>query len=190
MKVKVLKHFDTIPDLIQIGGENTSAAIDLYCAEDVEICPGEFKLINLGVSIEVPKGYKIELRSKSSSFKKFGIIQTNGIGLVDNSYCGKNDILMLPVFRPINYTLFVDAIRGNEPQLEPIVIKAGTPIAQIEIMKQMEPIDIEYVEADFWQVETDRGGFGAVTEKHLVVNGCQQKNSKLNGLMSQFVKTQ
>ena len=79
-KINYLKHNEDLPDLHFKNGYGNSVAIDLYVAEDTTIKVGNFALINLGVSIQIPKGYKAELRMRSSTFKKFGLIQTNAIG--------------------------------------------------------------------------------------------------------------
>lgn len=79
-KINYLKHDHTMPDLEFKNGYGNSVAIDLYTMEDIVIEAGEFVLIKLGVSIQLPKGYKADLRMRSSTFKKWGLIQTNAIG--------------------------------------------------------------------------------------------------------------
>lgn len=79
-KINYLKHDKDLPDLHFKNGYGNSVAIDLYVAEETKVEVGEFALINLGVSIQVPKGCKAELRMRSSTFKNFGLIQTNAIG--------------------------------------------------------------------------------------------------------------
>lgn len=79
-KINYLKHDPTMPDLEFKNGYGNSVAIDLYTKEDIVIEAGEFALIDLGVSIQIPKGYKADLRMRSSTFKKWGLIQTNAIG--------------------------------------------------------------------------------------------------------------
>jgi len=70
--------------------------IDLRAAEDVELAEGEFKLINLGVGMILPKGYEAHVVPRSSTYKNFGIIQTNHMGVIDESYCGDNDQWKFP----------------------------------------------------------------------------------------------
>lgn len=65
--------------------------IDLRIAEDVTLEAGEFKLIPLGVAMTLPKGYEALVIPRSSTFKKYGIIQANSVGLIDETYCGNND---------------------------------------------------------------------------------------------------
>ena len=71
--------------------------IDLRSAKDYDLKSGEFALIDLGVSMKLPEGYYAILLPRSSTFKKYGIIQTNSVGIIDNSYSGDNDIWMMPV---------------------------------------------------------------------------------------------
>lgn len=70
--------------------------IDLRAAEDVELKAGEFKLISLGVSMKLPSGYEAHIVPRSSTFKNWGILQTNHMGVIDNAYCGNDDIWMFP----------------------------------------------------------------------------------------------
>ena len=65
--------------------------IDLRSAE-VTMFFGEYKMISLGVAMQLPEGYEAHLAPRSSTFKNFGIILVNGIGIVDNSYCGDDNI--------------------------------------------------------------------------------------------------
>ena len=68
----------------------------MRAGEDVELKAGEFKLIPLGIAIELPKGYEAIMAPRSSTFKNFGIIQANSIGIIDESYCGDNDMWRFP----------------------------------------------------------------------------------------------
>lgn len=65
-------------------------------AEDVQMKAWEYRLISLGVSMELPKGYEAIVAPRSSTLKHFGILQTNGIGVIEESYCGDNDIWHFP----------------------------------------------------------------------------------------------
>lgn len=115
--------------------------IDLKIAEDVSLKSGEFKLISLGVSMKLPEGYYAEVCPRSSTFKKYGILQANSVGVIDNSYCGDNDIWMFPAY----------ATRD-------VSIPAGTRICQFKIEKVQPKVT-------FCEVDTlggiDRGGFGS-----------------------------
>lgn len=65
--------------------------IDLRVAEDVEMTAGEYKAIPLGVAMDLPKGYEALVAPRSSTFKRYGILLANSIGVIDESYCGDND---------------------------------------------------------------------------------------------------
>ena len=135
-----IKYFsDEIERLTYIGGK--SDWIDLRAAADVELKAGEFKLIPLGVAMELPAGYEAHIVPRSSTFKNFGIIQTNHMGVVDESYCGDNDQWFMPAI----------ALRGT-------FIPKGSRICQFRIMPKMEKV--KFVET-FHMVDKDRGGYGS-----------------------------
>ena len=115
--------------------------IDLRAAETVELKAGEFKLISLGVSMKLPEGYEAHIVPRSSTFKNFGVIQTNHCGIIDNSYSGTNDIWRFPV-----YALRDATIRENDR------------ICQFRIIEKMPEVILE--ESDTLD-ETNRGGFGS-----------------------------
>ena len=93
-KIRIKYFTDKIEKLQYIGGK--SDWIDLRAAEDVEMKAGEFKLIPLGIAMELPKGYEAHVIPRSSTFKNFGILQTNSMGLIDESYCGDHDQWFMP----------------------------------------------------------------------------------------------
>lgn len=134
------------PELTKIEMYDNGDWIDLRAAEEVHLNPGESKLISLGVSIKIPNIYEMWLAPRSSTFKKFGIIQTNGIGIIDNSYCGNNDIIKMPV-----YALRECHIPFNER------------IAQFRLIRRMR--SYSYLNFKFTEVENlgtvDRNGFGS-----------------------------
>ena len=86
------------PDLERIKIIPNGDWIDLRAAEHVELHAGEHKLVNLGVSMKLPDGYEAHVAPRSSSFKKWGFLQTNSIGIIDNSYSSSEDIWMLSVY--------------------------------------------------------------------------------------------
>ena len=140
METIKIKYFsDKIEKLTYIDGK--SDWIDLRAAEDVTLKQGEFKLIPLGVGMELPKGYEAHVVPRSSTFKNFGILQSNSCGIIDCSYCGENDIWKMPVY----------AVRDTE-------IHVNDRIAQFRIMENQPRILFEEVEHMEGQ---DRGGFGS-----------------------------
>ena len=92
--IKIQYLDDSIHRLEYIDGK--SDWIDLRAAEDVELKEGEFRLIPLGVAMQLPEGYEAHIIPRSSTYKNFGIIQSNHMGLVDESYCGPNDWWYMP----------------------------------------------------------------------------------------------
>lgn len=115
--------------------------IDLRAAEDVEMRAGEFKLISLGVSMKLPEGYEAHIVPRSSTYKNWGILQANHMGVVDNSYSGDNDIWKFPAI----------AMRDT-------VIKYDDRICQFRIVKKQPELIFE--EVDYLD-GPDRGGFGS-----------------------------
>ena len=138
-KIKIKYHTDEIEKLRYIDGK--SDWIDLRAAEDVELKAGEFKLISLGVSMELPKGYEAHIVPRSSTFKNFGIIQTNHQAVIDESYCGDNDVWRYPAY----------ALRDT-------VIHKNDRICQFRIIEHQPTIEFEEVE----KLEgKDRSGVGS-----------------------------
>jgi len=140
MQIIKIKYFsEEIEKLTYIEGK--SDWIDLRAAEEVELHAGEFRLIPLGVAMELPRGYEAHVIPRSSTFKNFGILQANSMGLVDESYCGDNDQWYFPAL----------AMRDT-------VIHVNDRICQFRIMKHQP-------ELTFMQVDKlsgkDRGGFGS-----------------------------
>jgi len=125
--------------------EGKSDWIDLRAAERVALSAGEYRLIPLGVAMQLPKGYEAHIVPRSSTFRNFGIIQTNHFGVVDNKYCGPNDWWHMPVY----------AVRNT-------VIEAGDRICQFRIQENQPTIEFEEVEE---LTAEDRGGFGSTGTK-------------------------
>ena len=88
MTVEVMYHAPITP-LMRIRQGDW---IDLRAAEEIHMKKGEFRLISLGVSMKLPKGYEAHVLPRSSTFKRYGILQTNGMGVIDESYCGADDV--------------------------------------------------------------------------------------------------
>lgn len=138
--IKVRYHKELCPELIEMEKIDKGDYIDLRSAENVSMKKGEYRLISLGVSIQLPKGYFAEVVPRSSTYKNFGIIMSNSIGIIDESYCGDNDIWRFP------------AIAGRDTE-----IKINDRICQFRIVKNRS-INIEVVD----KLENeDRGGIGS-----------------------------
>lgn len=139
MEIEVKYFSDQIAKLEYIEGK--SDWIDLRSAVDITLKKGEFALIPLGIGIRLPKGYEAHIVPRSSTFKKFGILQTNSQGVIDETYCGDNDQWMMPVL----------AIRDT-------TIHINDRICQFRIMKHQPPLAFRQVEH---LDEVSRGGFGS-----------------------------
>ena len=103
--------------------------LDLRSAVDIAMVKGDFSLIPLGVAMELPKGYEAHMQPRSSTYKKFGIIQTNSTGIIDESYCGDGDQWLFPAFALRNTTIHKNdricqfRIVEKMPKVELIVVK-------------------------------------------------------------------
>lgn len=138
MQIKV-KYFDK--NMPKISKIKKGDWIDLRCAEDIELKKGEYKTIPLGVAIELPKGYEAHIVPRSSTYKNFGIIQTNSCGIIDESYCGDNDQWFIPVY----------ALKDTK-------INKYDRICQFRIVEKMP--EVEIIEVETLNNE-DRGGHGS-----------------------------
>lgn len=115
--------------------------IDLRAAAAFKLTKGETALIPLGVAMKLPAGYEAHIAPRSSTFKKWGIIQTNSIGIIDESYCGDSDQWLLPIM----------AMRDTE-------IQVNDRICQFRIVEKQPEVQFEEVEK---LLDEDRGGFGS-----------------------------
>lgn len=138
MKVDIKYFTDKID---KIGKFPSGDWIDLRSAETIELKQGEFRLIPLGVAMKLPKGYEAHVVPRSSTFKNFGVIQTNCMGIIDNSYAGDNDQWMFPAYA-----------------LKDTVIHINDRICQFRIVKKQPPFVFNIVKKLYGK---DRGGFGS-----------------------------
>jgi len=138
-QIKIRYFSDKIERLRYIDGK--SDWIDLRCAERTELKAGEFRLIPLGVAMELPAGYEAHVVPRSSTFKTWGILQVNSMGVIDQSYCGDNDQWRMPVY----------ATRDT-------VIEVNDRICQFRIVENQPKL--RFVECDHL-TGPDRGGFGS-----------------------------
>ena len=136
IKIKYLN-----PDLEEIKKIDKGDWIDLRSAATIALKQGEFKLIPLGIVMKLPNGYEAHVVPRSSTFKNFGIIQANSMGVIDNSYCGENDQWFFPAI----------ALRDT-------LINFNDRICQFRIIEKMKPIN--FIEVDKLD-EKSRGGFGS-----------------------------
>lgn len=138
-EIKVKYYTDGIDELCYVAGK--SDWIDLRAAEDVTMLAGEYRLIPLGVAIALPEGYEAHIVPRSSTFKNYGLLQTNSMGVVDYTYRGDGDQWFFPAYATRDVTVEKNAricqfrIMKNQPQL---------------LFTRMETLD-----------SPDRGGFGS-----------------------------
>lgn len=135
-----IRYFDeSMPRLEFIQGK--SNWIDLRAAKDISYKANDFFLIPLGIAMQLPEGYEAHVIPRSSTFKNYGLIQTNSFGLIDTSYCGNNDQWFMPVL----------AMRDGE-------IKKYDRVCQFRIMESMSAVAFKEV---IELVGNDRGGHGS-----------------------------
>lgn len=138
LKLKI-KYFDK--EIEKIKKIEKGDWIDLRSAVDIVLKKGEFALIPLGIGMVLPEGYEAHIVPRSSTFKNWKILQTNNVGIIDNSYSGDNDQWLMPVYAT-----------------EDTAIKKGDRICQFRIIEKMPNVEIEEVE----HLNTEsRGGFGS-----------------------------
>lgn len=136
--------------------------IDVYANADVFVPYMGYGMIPLGFAMELPKGKIAKLIPRSSTFKTWGIIQTNHLGLIDESYCGDDDQWMYPVQCTMPKQTIKTIIEGNKITISGTWIKKGDKIAQFEIVDAMEMptfTEVEYLGNE------NRGGFGTSSSR-------------------------
>lgn len=138
-KIIKIKYFTNEIDKIQKIDKGDW--IDLRSAETIELKAGEFKLIPLGVAMELPKGYEAHIVPRSSTYKNFGIIQTNHQAVIDESYCGDNDQWFYPAYA-----------------LKDTVVNINDRICQFRIMEKQPTIIFDEVNS---LNNVNRGGIGS-----------------------------
>ena len=141
MKIRI-KYFEGATKLKKISKGNW---IYVYASKDIFVPLNERAMVPLGFALELPQGWEGHLAPRSSTFKTWGIIQTNSVGVVDDTYIGDNDQWHMPV-----YCLQAKHDNGTW-------IRTGDKIGQFRIMEVMPEIQFDEVESFG---NCDRGGFG------------------------------
>lgn len=137
MKLKI-KYFTNIE---KIHFTDKGDWVDLRCAEDTIMKKGEYRLIPLGIAMELPLAYEAHIVPRSSTYKHFGLIQTNHMGIVDNSYCGNDD------------QWYFSAIAFRDT-----TIKKNDRICQFRVVMKQPTFEFEEVKS---LENNNRGGFGS-----------------------------
>lgn len=142
LNIDIVYHNPNMPKLEKVDNGDW---IDLRASVGGVFKKGDFALIDLGVSMRLPEGYEAHIAPRSSTFKHWGIFQTNSVGVIDNSFSGTNDVWKMPCF----FT-------------RDTVIEPNDRICQFRIIKKMEPVSFtEVTELN----NTNRGGFGSSGRK-------------------------
>lgn len=142
-KTIIVKYHD--PELVELEQTSIGDWIDLRAAETVELKAGESILVSLGISMKLPRGYEAHIAPRSSTYKKWSVLETNSFGVIDNLYCGEEDIWKMPVLAT-----------------KDTVINKNDRICQFRIMKKMGKINFKKVEQ---MSNASRGGFGSTGHK-------------------------
>lgn len=137
-KIKVLYHNSKLEPIEKIS---VGDWIDLRLSEDVTMKAGDYRLLSLGVSIKLPRGYEAIVAPRSSTFSKYGIIMANSLGIIDETYCGIGDIWRFPAYATRNVT-----------------IPMNTRICQFRIVKHQPKLKIMSVKTLH---DENRGGLGS-----------------------------
>lgn len=156
-KIKI-KYLD--PNMPKIEINKLGDWIDLYTLNDESITEDQFKYISLGIAMQLPEGYEAHIVPRSSTFKKYGIIMANSIGIIDNSYCGDNDIWHFPALC-LNGTTGWHTYANSNNQIistKYTYIYKYTRICQFRIVKK-QPM-IHFTEVGSLE-NPDRGGLGS-----------------------------
>lgn len=149
LKIKIKRHSK---DLIM---ENPKGDfIDLATPKEVVLKKGEFKIIPLNVAMKLPKGFIAVIVARSSLYKNYSVMLANNVGIIDNTYCGNEDIWGAPLYA-----------------FEDTVIPADSRICQFEIRPSQfastwvklkwlfsSGLQLDYVDS---LDDTCRGGFGS-----------------------------
>lgn len=115
--------------------------IDLRANETISLRKGDFRLVPLGIGMKLPEGYEAHIAPRSSTFKNWGILQTNSTGIIDNSYSGNNDQWLMPVYATKN-----------------TIIQRNDRICQFRVVEKQPMIEFDTVE---FLDDVDRGSFGS-----------------------------
>ncbi len=150
MKIRI-KYFEGATQLKPLHKGNW---IDVYANKTMFVEEGHRGMVPLGFAMELPEGWEGHLAPRSSTFKTWGIIQTNHVGVIDDTYIGDNDQWHMPVYC-LSGTHEKELDNGNF--IRGTLIKQGDKIGQFRIAEVMPPIEFDVVESFG---NSDRGGFG------------------------------
>ena len=138
MKVRIKRIDKTLP--LPKYETKGAVAFDLLARERVEIPPKSVGRVPVNIVVEIPEGYMLMIKDRSSTARKKGLLST--IGFIDQDYCGDGDEVMKQFYNP---------------QETAVVVERGERLGQAAFVR----IDV----ADWEEVDNmgreDRGGFGS-----------------------------
>ena len=151
MKVEFKKHCGNMPDLVQFPegdcidlcmcSANVPFRYDADGKQYVEVRKGDRLFVSFGLSVKLPEGYSMRVYPRSSTFKKYGLLLSNSVGVIDNAYNGDEDV-----------------IGGLFYCTEDAVIYKFDRLCQFEIVKRQPQLNIKYVSSLNGK---NRGGYGS-----------------------------
>lgn len=162
MQIKVKYHnknckIESFGDWIDLKSAETvhfKAPIAAFKSRKIDY---DFKAINLGISMELPKYFEANMVPRSSTFKKFGLISANHFGIIDNEYCGDKDIWGFPAISLRDTTIEegdrICQFRIRPSQKAPWYVK----------LKWLFVSNIKFVEVESLK-NKNRGGFGSTNK--------------------------
>lgn len=153
MKIKINPHGNPMPEKFKCGDW-----IDLRATETVNMNKGEYRVISLGISAELPEGYEAHILPRSSTFRRWGVLMVNGMAVIDNSYNGDNDVWGFPALAMRDTTIY-----------------KGDRICQFRIVQQQPALEFEEVAR---LGNEDRGGFGSTGARDFVKTRTHGDNEK------------
>ncbi|HVU67038.1 MAG TPA: dUTP diphosphatase [Ktedonobacteraceae bacterium] len=139
LKVAIKRVDKSLP--LPVYATQGSVGFDLLCRETVEILPRQIELIPGNVIVRIPAGYFLMLTLRSSTPRRKSLLIPNGVGIIDQDYCGEGDELKVQV---LNFSE------------EAVLVKKGERIAQGLFLPVMR---VEWEEIE--ELGAGRGGFGS-----------------------------
>ena len=128
------------PDAPRLQLTKTGDWIDLYCAQDMTLHAGDFALVPLGVSMQLPEGYEAQVRPRSGLALKHGITVLNSPGTIDSDYRGELMVLLINLSQ------------------DPFTVNDGERIAQLVIARHEQAVLTAVEVLD--ETERGAGGYG------------------------------
>lgn len=138
--------------------------IDVYAREDVFIPYMGYAMIKLGFALSLPKGCIAKLYPRSSTFKTWGCILTNSVGIIDETYSGDDDEWLVGLQCTMPKQTIKTMIEGHQVTISGTWIKKGDKIAQFEIVKATHPLMYNFEEVEHLD-GPNRGGFGSTGKR-------------------------